>query len=74
MGGNPDGLRTERKKIITLCMTHHAQYDRFDIDIQPVTDLGFDGQCAFYVSDPILNFRHIATEKRIGVSVTRTGS
>ncbi len=72
MGGNPDGKRTERAKVITLCLTHHAQYDRFDLDILPVTDKGFDGPCAFYVPHPMEDWRHIATEKVIGVSVTKT--
>ena len=69
MGGNPDGLRTHRDKVITLCQFHHRQYDGFLIAITPLTDAGFSGPVAFYRTEGATV--HVASEKVIGVSSTR---
>lgn len=67
MGGNPAGDKTERSRIITLCQLHHRQYDTFEIGIDPLTAHEFSGPCAFYRGE-----QHIASEKVIGVSSTRS--
>src|SRR5262245_30887310 len=71
MGGNPAGDRTKRDSVIALCKRHHRQWDHGQIDVDPVTDKGFDDRVAFYVRQGD-EWIHVATEKRIGVSETRT--
>ncbi len=74
MGGNPALDRTERRKLIALCLRHHQMLDRLRwIRIEPVdADLGTDGCCAFYEINPTNGvLEHIATEKLIGVSEPR---
>ena len=69
MGGNPKGDRTTRAMVIALCRVHHGIYDAGDIRIEPLTAQDFDGPCEFYMRGDNGKFFHIATEKRIGVSV-----
>lgn len=71
MGGNKDGSRTERKKVIALCLIHHGQYDRTgELVIEPQTKWLFDGPCAYYKKNKETGrMEHWATERTIGVSV-----
>lgn len=72
MGGNPAGDRTERASIISLCRVHHGLYDAHLLEIEPLGAEGFDGLCAFYLRDVETgHLDHVATERRIGESVTR---
>lgn len=74
MGGNPSLDRTERHKLIAMCVRHHDQFDGRTlpfIDVQPTTDQGTDGLCAFYVQLASGEWQHVATEKAIGISETR---
>lgn len=75
MGGNPSLDRTERHKLIALCLRHHAMFDRkttTDINIEPVTDRGTDGPCAFYETHPETGvMTHVFTEPITFVSETR---
>jgi hypothetical protein len=71
-GGNPDGSRTDRRYVAALCRRHHGLYDAGEIDIVPLTDAGADDVLAFYAKHPETGqVIHVATEQRIGVSVTR---
>lgn len=71
-GGNPDGSRTERDKVITFCCEHHDAYDvRRTIDVQPLTAFNFSGPCAFYLTPLGRPAVHVASEKILGVSTTR---
>jgi hypothetical protein len=75
MGGNPSGDKTQRHKIIALCVRHHDQFDGRavpDIDIVPVyAEQGTDGPCAFYQRSEWGRMEHVATERFIGISETR---
>lgn len=71
MGGNPDGDRTTREQVISLCRIHHSMFDRGDLDISPMTDAGADGPCAYSVRSESGRMEHIATETVIGISTTR---
>lgn len=65
-GGNPDGSRTaETRQIISLCRWHHSRWDAHLMRIDPLTDAGFDGPCAFYDRDEETGeFKHAASESR----------
>lgn len=64
MGGNPALDRTQRHKLITLCIRHHDIFDTGDIDIAPVTSRGTDGPVAFYEREPETgNMAHVYTER-----------
>lgn len=75
MGGNPAGDKTERHKLILLCVRHHDRFDGRaapDVDIVPVDSrAGTDGPCVFYVRGESGRLEHVATERWIGVSVSR---
>jgi hypothetical protein len=75
MGGNPAGDKTQRHKLIALCVRHHDQFDGRalpDIAIEPVNAKdGTDGPCAYYVRGESGRMEHVATEKYIGVSEAR---
>lgn len=47
MGGNPSEDRTVPEKLIALCVTHHAYYDRGELVITPLTDRRLRGQCVY---------------------------
>ena len=69
MGGNKDGSRTERKKVIALCLVHHGQYDSGELVIEPLTKWLFDAQCAYHKKNKETGrMEHWATERTIGVS------
>lgn len=73
MGGNPTGDRTTSDQIITLCFIDHAAYDRGEIDLEPLTDKGTRGPCAWYRLNKETGIReHVATEKAVGVMETRS--
>lgn len=75
MGGNPAGDKTQRHKLIALCVRHHDQFDGRtvpDIDITPVNSAqGTDGPCVYYQRGESGRMEHVATEKWIGISETR---
>lgn len=76
MGGNPALDRTERHRLMALCVRHHDQFDGRTmpkIDVVPVnTKQGTDGPCAYYMRDEISGvWQHVATERLIGISETR---
>lgn len=55
MGGDPRQLRTTRDQLITLCQPHHQgghSLHSGDLEIQPLTEAGTDGPCAFYEYSP----------------------
>lgn len=71
-GGNPDGSRTTRKTVIALCRIHHGRWDAGEIDVQPLTDQGFDGPVTFYAKHADTGrLEQIASEQTIGVSTER---
>lgn len=74
MGGDPKRTRTTRDQIWAACRIHHGLYDRGEIDVQPLTSAGTDGPLAFYRRAGSGRLEHVATEVRIGVSVTRERS
>ena len=47
MGGNPNGTRTDRRWLITLCRRHHMVYDRGHFNIDPMTVAGANGEVVF---------------------------
>lgn len=76
MGGDPQSLRMTTDNLISICRLHHRKapvsMHSGDLKIEPVTESGADGLCAFYrLNRETGFFEHIATEKRIGVSETR---
>lgn len=53
-GGNPDGTRTTRQTIISLCRRHHGLWDSGLIKIEPrFPKLGFDGQICCEIPDDV---------------------
>jgi hypothetical protein len=73
MGGNPALDRTQRHKLIALCLRHHQAFDSLrTIDIEPITERGTDGPVAFHEVHPETGrMEHVFTERRHGVSETR---
>lgn len=73
-GGDATGIRTDRRWALALCRAHHGLYDAHEIQIDALDhELGADGLLMFSVKHPETGaFVHIATEKRVGVSETRT--
>lgn len=52
-GGNPDGTRSVRSKMILLCQNHHqgrTSLHSKDLRIVPLTEQGTDGPCKFEFS------------------------
>jgi hypothetical protein len=71
-GGNPDGTRTTRATVISLCRAHHGLWDATEIDILPQTPDGFDGPVDFLVKNGETGVYEVfASEERRGVSVER---
>jgi hypothetical protein len=65
MGGNPSGDRTQRHKLITLCVVHHGMLDGPNYEIEPVTSAGTDGPVAFYRRHQETGvMEHVYTEPR----------
>lgn len=61
--------------LITLCFEVHqgrVSLHSQDRRIDPLTNNGADGVCAFYEKDETGNWQHIATERSIGISESRT--
>lgn len=54
MGGNPDLDRTQRHKLIALCVRHHFMFDKqASIEIEPVDpERGTDGPIAYWQRNP----------------------
>lgn len=73
MGGNPDGTATQKKWICALCRRHHTAYDAGQIDLQPLTDAGFDGPISMHERSESGRMECVAVESRIGVSEVRNG-
>ncbi len=48
MGGDPLGLRSERKHVMALCRLHHRAQEKHDLDVEALTPDLADGACAFY--------------------------
>ena len=71
MGGNAKGDRTTRATVISLCRIHHGDYDRGDLNIEPLTPAVFDSVCAFYVKAINGKLECIGVERLIGVPVER---
>lgn len=75
MGGNPALDRTQRHKLMALCLRHHAQLDGRTlprISVDPISSAeGTDGLCAYYVETESGRWQHVATEKHIGISTVR---
>jgi hypothetical protein len=72
-GGNPDGSRTKRHKLITLCIEHHSMFDRHDMAITPLTEKGTRGPCEFRWRDGRSGeLDRYALERTYHVSETRT--
>lgn len=54
MGGDPNLDRTQRHKLICLCYLHHQgeiSVHQKTLRVEPDTELGTDGPCAFWVID-----------------------
>ena len=74
MGGNPKLDRTTTDQLISFCLVRHGQWDRGEFDVVPHDRaVGFNGTADFYRKDERGRLEVFATEKRIGVSVTRDG-
>lgn len=71
MGSNPDGSRTDRQLIVSLCAAHHGLLDRAELDIQAMTDEKADGPLAFFVRADNGRLEHFCSERLIGVPETR---
>lgn len=55
MGGDPALIRTQRQKMIRLCIQHHqgrVSIHSKDLRVVPLTDKGTDGPCEFQVRNP----------------------
>lgn len=66
MGGDPTGLRTERKHLMALCRLHHRAQEKHDLEIEALTPDGADGPCLFWRNDPGARYL-VAQERLIGV-------
>ncbi len=66
MGGD-HSLRSYRRNLIHLCYLHHqgpTSLHSQDLRIEPLTDKGTDGPCAFYeLNRETGNWQHIGTER-----------
>jgi hypothetical protein len=71
MGGNPRGDRTTRNQIMTLCRIHHGKVDARELSVEPKTDAGTDGACAFFRWAEHGGIELVAEERTIGISETR---
>lgn len=73
IGGNPALDRTVQHKLMALCFIHHGLFDRQrSIEIEPLTERGTDGPCAFYQKNNETGaMEHVATETTIGISEIR---
>lgn len=72
VGGNPDGSRTARKLIVSLCKIHHSLVDRAELEIEALTNEMADGPLAFFRRAESGRMQHVASESRIGVSEARS--
>lgn len=67
--------RTQRHKLIALCVRHHDQLDGRTIPsiaIDPLdAEKGTDGLCSYYVQIESGEWKHVATEKYRGISEAR---
>lgn len=71
-GGNPDGTRTAKALIVSLCRAHHGLLDQHQIAIEPLSAAMADGLLAFFAKHPETGrMEHVATEVRRGVPETR---
>lgn len=65
MGGNPKLDRTTRDQLVALCRKHHQAWDDGLIDLQPISDAGFDGLISFHEKHKETGvMQHVATEVR----------
>lgn len=74
LGGDRALKVNVRSNIVSLCRRHHDDYSiHDDLRIEPLTAEDFDGPCEFFERE-LENgtFKHVGTEKRIGVSTTRS--
>lgn len=72
MGGNPSGDKTDRTTVLALCRRHHDEFDKSEIDIEPLTKNGTAGPCAYYRRTEAGRWAHVASEKSIRVSEARS--
>jgi len=71
MGGNPALDRTERHKLIALCVRHHQLFDHTKIDVVPIEPRGADGPCEFYTRMDTGGWALVGRERSIHVPETR---
>lgn len=76
MGGD-HGLRTTRRRLILLCFLHHQgaiSLHSEDLRIDALTTRDAEGPLAFYRKDRETgDWRHVVSERAVGVSETRDG-
>lgn len=71
MGGNPTEDRTVPEVLIALCLRHHQAYDKGDLEIEPRTERGLRGPCAYTDHSSGLPVS-LGVETRYHYSVTRS--
>lgn len=74
LGGDKGGTRTERKLCAALCRIHHSLLDRGELEIEALTAQMADGPLAFFSRTESGRMEQVASESRVGVSVTREGA
>jgi hypothetical protein len=68
-GGDPKLIRTTLDGLVTLCFLRHqgaVSLHSGDLKIEPLTDRGASGPCAFFVRD-VKGWELVARETAIGV-------
>lgn len=54
-GGDPEGIRSPHNLLMLLCPLAHAAQEAHDWVVDPLTDKGTDGPCAFWLVEDVMN-------------------
>lgn len=52
-GGDPEGIRSTADKLMVLDPLAHAAQERHEWDVEPLTEKGTNGVCAFYLLEDV---------------------
>lgn len=67
MGGDPTGIRSERKHYMALCRLHHKAQEKHELLVEAQTPALADGPCAFLQQDDDRQPFTVAVELAIGI-------
>ncbi len=66
MGGDPTGIRSERKHLMALCRLHHKAQEKNDLEVEGLTPELADGPCSFWDNRGPQRYL-VAMERAIGI-------